>query len=82
MAHAWKACWVQALGGSNPPFSAFEMIGGWPDKFGPSTAHFMLGGTDENPAGGPTAAGSDALRSNVAAVRWGVESPIPRRFSS
>jgi hypothetical protein len=22
MAHAWKACWVQALGGSNPPFSA------------------------------------------------------------
>ena len=24
MAHAWKACWVQALGGSNPPFSAAE----------------------------------------------------------
>ena len=22
MAHAWKACWVQALGGSNPPSSA------------------------------------------------------------
>jgi hypothetical protein len=22
MAHAWKACWVNALGGSNPPFSA------------------------------------------------------------
>src|ERR1700710_566309 len=22
MAHAWKACWVKALGGSNPPFSA------------------------------------------------------------
>ena len=26
MAHAWKACWVQALGGSNPPSSA----GVWP----------------------------------------------------
>ena len=24
MAHAWKACWVQALGGSNPPSSATE----------------------------------------------------------
>tara|TARA_R110002020_G_scaffold475905_2_gene714069 strand:- start:40770 stop:41534 length:765 start_codon:yes stop_codon:yes gene_type:complete len=24
MAHAWKACWVQALGGSNPPFSALN----------------------------------------------------------
>src|SRR6476661_1511373 len=23
MAHAWNACWVNALGGSNPPFSAF-----------------------------------------------------------
>src|SRR5690606_7350092 len=22
MAHAWKACWVNALGGSNPPSSA------------------------------------------------------------
>src|SRR3954465_12444477 len=22
MAHAWKACWVKALGGSNPPSSA------------------------------------------------------------
>src|SRR5512134_156804 len=22
MAHAWNACWVNALGGSNPPFSA------------------------------------------------------------
>src|SRR5829696_6825918 len=22
MAHAWKACWVRALGGSNPPSSA------------------------------------------------------------
>src|SRR5690606_22130391 len=22
MAHAWKACWVHALGGSNPPSSA------------------------------------------------------------
>jgi len=22
MAHAWTACWVKALGGSNPPFSA------------------------------------------------------------
>ena len=24
MAHAWKACWVQALGGSNPPSSAIR----------------------------------------------------------
>ena len=24
MAHAWKACWVNALGGSNPPSSAKE----------------------------------------------------------
>src|SRR4051794_16610747 len=24
MAHAWKACWVKALGGSNPPSSADE----------------------------------------------------------
>lgn len=24
MAHAWKACWVQALGGSNPPSSAID----------------------------------------------------------
>ena len=24
MAHAWKACWVQALGGSNPPSSATQ----------------------------------------------------------
>ncbi len=24
MAHAWKACWVQALGGSNPPSSATD----------------------------------------------------------
>lgn len=22
MAHAWNACWVHALGGSNPPSSA------------------------------------------------------------
>src|SRR5450755_234800 len=27
MAHAWKACWVNALGGSNPPSSATP----WPD---------------------------------------------------
>jgi hypothetical protein len=26
MAHAWKACWVKALGGSNPPFSARYQI--------------------------------------------------------
>lgn len=26
MAHAWKACWVQALGGSNPPFSAISFL--------------------------------------------------------
>ena len=26
MAHAWKACWVKALGGSNPPSSAFEVL--------------------------------------------------------
>ena len=25
MAHAWKACWVQALGGSNPPSSAVSV---------------------------------------------------------
>lgn len=42
MAHAWKACWVKALGGSNPPSSAkrvnepssakgfFELIYRWP----------------------------------------------------
>src|SRR6188768_253189 len=27
MAHAWKACWVQALGGSNPPSSASRANG-------------------------------------------------------
>ncbi|MEY2698053.1 MAG: hypothetical protein RL720_9 [Actinomycetota bacterium] len=26
MAHAWKACWVNALGGSNPPSSAIVMF--------------------------------------------------------
>ena len=26
MAHAWKACWVQALGGSNPPSSAVRCL--------------------------------------------------------
>jgi broad specificity phosphatase PhoE len=26
MAHAWKACWAQALGGSNPPLSAIKRI--------------------------------------------------------
>ena len=26
MAHAWKACWVQALGGSNPPSSASSVL--------------------------------------------------------
>lgn len=25
MAHAWNACWVHALGGSNPPSSALVM---------------------------------------------------------
>ena len=38
------------------------------------------------PSGGPTRAGSDALRSNVAAAPWGVESPVamkmPQGFSS
>ena len=24
MAHAWNACWVHALGGSNPPSSALS----------------------------------------------------------
>src|SRR5450830_525849 len=27
MAHAWKACWVKALGGSNPPSSAERWAG-------------------------------------------------------
>src|SRR5665647_1912450 len=35
MAHAWKACWVKALGGSNPPSSAGE---------GPVTCVFAGGG--------------------------------------
>ncbi len=26
MAHAWKACWVYALGGSNPPPSARNFV--------------------------------------------------------
>ena len=26
MAHAWKACWVEALGGSNPPSSAISHV--------------------------------------------------------
>lgn len=30
MAHAWKACWVQALGGSNPPSSATDLRR-WPE---------------------------------------------------
>ena len=34
MAHAWKACWVQALGGSNPPSSATNP--------GPSGSGFFL----------------------------------------
>ncbi len=25
-AHAWKACWVKALGGSNPPPSAIKSL--------------------------------------------------------
>ena len=34
MAHAWKACWVQALGGSNPPFSALLIKSPSNQRFG------------------------------------------------
>ena len=36
MAHAWKACWVQALKGSNPLFSA--------NKKDPNKGSFLLAG--------------------------------------
>ena len=41
MAHAWKACWVKALGGSNPPFSASNSLELEPQK-GDSEREFLL----------------------------------------
>jgi hypothetical protein len=38
MAHAWNACWVNALGGSNPPFSA----GKDPAPVQPGAGSFLL----------------------------------------
>ena len=52
MAHAWKACWVQALGGSNPPFSAFEMPRMGPREAGPMRGISCLAAEHSDPAGG------------------------------
>ena len=38
MAHAWNACWVNALGGSNPPSSA--------DVLGRDTVYELIAAQD------------------------------------
>ena len=40
MAHAWNACWVNALGGSNPPSSANVMS--WDIVLNDVPGHFCL----------------------------------------
>ncbi|MDQ1569775.1 MAG: PadR family transcriptional regulator, regulatory protein PadR [Actinomycetota bacterium] len=69
MAHAWKACWVQALGGSNPPFSAFEMAGGGAREAGSSPAISCLATEHENPAGGAPSSSPRRDRACEAASR-------------
>ena len=43
MAHAWKACWVQALGGSNPPSSAAVSVEAPPRRQPPASASGKTG---------------------------------------
>ena len=63
MAHAWKACWVNALGGSNPPSSAARgartcaagraplLRGGAPGPAGGARTLSAGGGGEQNPSG-------------------------------
>ena len=60
MAHAWKACWVKALGGSNPPSSAQRHENG-PSTEGPfSFQDYSDGG---GVASGPNSTHSPAVHS-------------------
>ena len=58
MAHAWKACWVKALGGSNPPFSARSFILSWTHPWGTVTR--------------PSTTDSIALRPHASVFREGI----------